>query len=281
MIVNIYFLMFLGLISSSLYSTVRSEKSNNDYNKLIEVNSRNLVTIRGPIQSDTVTDFIHKTSNIDSNEIFIYISSPGGSVMEGLKIVDIIKSLEKSGLKINCISDFSASMAFIILQSCPVRMATYSSVLMQHQMSLSLKGNIENINNYLDFIRDIDDDLDTLQSEKIGISKDEFKKRIINDWWINGPNAKEKSVVDELVLVSCHKELDNKYESLVINFGFNQVHLIYSMCPLSRYPVQVLYNGIDIEMIDNKIKKSKSYLEAATNITKWLNYDEPIFGLSY
>ena len=148
-------------------------------------------------------------------------------------------------------------------------------------MSLALKGNIENIDNYLKFIRDIDDDLDKLQSDKIGISKEEFKKKIPNDWWINGPNAKRNSVVDELVLVSCHKELDNKYEALVINFGFNQVHLIYSMCPLSRYPVQVLYNGIDVEMLDTKIKKSKSYGEVTNNITKWLNYDEPIFGLSY
>lgn len=281
MIANIFLLMFLGLISSVFYYPVKSQDISKDYSKLVEVNSRNLVTIRGPIQSDTVTDFIHKTSNIDSDEIFIYISSPGGSVMEGLKIVDVIKSLEKSGLKINCISDFSASMAFIILQACPNRMATYSSVLMQHQMSLALKGNIENIDNYLKFIRDIDDDLDKLQSDKIGISKEEFKKKITNDWWINGPNAKRNSVVDELVLVSCHKELDNKYEALVINFGFNQVHLIYSMCPLSRYPVQVLYNGIDVEMLDTKIKKSKSYGEVTNNITKWLNYDEPIFGLSY
>jgi len=273
--------MFFGLISTLLYSPVTSNDTSSDYKKLVEVNSRNLITIRGPIQSDTVTDFIHKTSNIDSEEIFIYISSPGGSVMEGLKIVDVIKSLEKSGLKINCISDFSASMAFIILQSCPNRMATYSSVLMQHQMSLALKGNIENIDNYLTFIRDIDDDLDKLQSEKIGISKEEFKKKIINDWWINGPSAKEKSVVDELVLVSCHKELDNKYEALVVNFGFNQVHLVYSMCPLSRYPVQVLYNGVDFDDLDYKTKKSSSYLDITNNITKWLNYDEPIFGLSY
>jgi ATP-dependent Clp protease protease subunit len=281
MIVNIFLLMFLGLMSTFFYFPVKSQDTSKDYSKLVEVNSRNLVTIRGPIQSDTVTDFLHKTSNIDSDEIFIYISSPGGSVMEGLKIVDVIKSLEKSGIKINCISDFSASMAFIILQACPNRMATYSSVLMQHQMSLGLKGNIENIDNYLKFIRDIDDDLDKLQSDKIGISKEEFKRKITNDWWINGPNAKEKSVVDELVLVTCHKELDNKYEALVINFGFNQVHLIYSMCPLSRYPVQVLYNGIDVDMLDSKIKKSKSYYEITNNITKWLNYDEPIFGLSY
>ena len=96
MIVNIFKIMFFGLISTLLSSPVTSNDTSSDYKKLVEVNSRNLITIRGPIQSDTVTDFIHKTSNIDSEEIFIYISSPGGSVMEGLKIVDVIKSLEKS-----------------------------------------------------------------------------------------------------------------------------------------------------------------------------------------
>ena len=106
--------------------------------ELIELNSRNMITIRGPIKHESVSDFMNKVGKIDSEDIYIYISSPGGSVMEGMKIVDLIKSLEKSGRNINCISDFSASMAFIILQSCPNRLATFSSVLMQHQMSLGL-----------------------------------------------------------------------------------------------------------------------------------------------
>lgn len=275
MIVVNLLIVFLFSLLGIVYSQV-AEKP-----KMVELNSRNLITIRGPIQSDTVTDFIHKTSNLDSDEVFIYISSPGGSVMEGLKIVDIIKTMEQSGVKINCISDFSASMAFIILQSCPNRMATYSSVLMQHQMSLGLKGNLENIGNYLSFIRDIDDDLEKLQADKIGISKEEFKNKIVNDWWINGPSAITKSVVDEMASVKCHKELDNRYEVLIVNFGFNQVQLVYSMCPLSRYPVQVLYNGMEIDLLDYKTKKSDQYSYIKNNISKWLNYDDPIFGLSY
>ncbi len=273
-VVNLLIVFLLSLLGI-VYSQVAENP------KMVELNSRNLITIRGPIQSDTVTDFIHKTSNLDSDEVFIYISSPGGSVMEGLKIVDIIKTMEQSGVKINCISDFSASMAFIILQSCPNRMATYSSVLMQHQMSLGLKGNLENIGNYLSFIKDIDDDLEKLQADKIGISKEEFKSKIVNDWWINGPSAKKKSVVDEMAYVKCHKELDNKYEVLLVNFGFNQIQLVYSMCPLSRYPVQVLYNGMEIELIDYKTKKSDQYSYIKNNISRWLNYDDPIFGLSY
>ena len=143
--------------------------------ELIELNSRNLITLRGPIKHESVSDFLNKTSKVDSNEIYVYISSPGGSVMEGMKIVDVIKALDQSGKKVNCISDFSASMAFIILQSCPNRYATFSSVLMQHQMSLGLEGNLENVRSYLEFIGNVDEELNKMQAEKIGMNEKEFK----------------------------------------------------------------------------------------------------------
>ena len=46
---------------------------------------------------------------------------------------------------------------------------------------------------------------------------------------------------------------------------FGPVKLKYTKCPLSRYPIEVDFDG-DI----NKI-----------NITQWLNYDKPIFRLNY
>ena len=233
--------------------------------ELIELNSRNMITIRGPIKHESVSDFMEKTGKIDSKEIYIYISSPGGSVMEGMKIVDLVKSLEKSGRQVNCISDFSASMAFIILQSCPRRLATFSSILMQHQMSLGLEGNIENVNTYLNFIKDIDIELNKLQADKIGMEPAEFKDKIENDWWIHGPDAKKKSVVDDIVLVRCHPELNGKYEVLNVSTMFGPVELKYTKCPLSRYPVNVGFDG-DI---------------AQLNISSWLHYEQPIFQLNY
>ena len=249
--------LFLMILMSILDNTLSQE--------LIELNSRNMITIRGPIKHESVSDFMNKVGKIDSNEIYIYISSPGGSVMEGMKIVDLIKSLEKSDRQVNCISDFSASMAFIILQSCQRRLATFSSVLMQHQMSLGLEGNIENVNTYLNFIKDIDIELNKLQADKIGMPQDEFKDKIENDWWIHGPDAKKKSVVDDIVLVKCHPELNGKYETLNVSTMFGPVQLKYTKCPLSRYPINVGFDG-DITKV---------------NISKWLNYEQPIFQLNY
>ena len=249
--------LFFMVLMCMFGSTVSQE--------LVELNSRNMITIRGPIKHESVSDFMNKVGKIDSNEIYIYISSPGGSVMEGMKIVDLIKTLEKSGRQVNCISDFSASMAFIILQSCPRRLATFSSVLMQHQMSLGLEGNIENVNTYLNFIKDIDIELNKLQADKIGMPHDEFKDKIENDWWIHGPDAKKKSVVDDIILVKCHPELNGKYETLNVSTMFGPVKLKYNKCPLSRYPINVDFDG-DITKV---------------NITRWLNYEQPIFQLNY
>ena len=92
------------LVFSTLATTFSQE--------LIELNERNLITLRGPIKHESVSDFMTKTSQIDSNDVYIYISSPGGSVMEGMKIVDMINSMEKSGKNVSCISDFSASIFF-------------------------------------------------------------------------------------------------------------------------------------------------------------------------
>ena len=255
MILSIYIVLS---ILFCMFSTILSEE-------LIELNSRNLITIRGPINHESVSDFMLKSGKVESKNLYIYISSPGGSVMEGMKIVDLIKSLEKSGKNISCISDFSASMAFIILQSCPRRLATFSSVLMQHQMSLGIDGNIENINTYLTFIKKIDEELTTLQSKKIGMPEDVFKERIVNDWWIHGPDAKVNSVVDEIVLVKCHNELNNKFDTLNVPTMFGAVELTYTKCPLSRYPISVDYDGRLNEV----------------DITKWFNYENPIFELKY
>lgn len=254
---NLIKCLFVTLFLSFLSSTYSQE--------LIELNSRNMITIRGPIKHESVSDFMTKVGKIDAKDIYIYISSPGGSVMEGMKIVDLIKSLEKSGRNVNCISDFSASMAFIILQSCQRRLATFSSVLMQHQMSLGLEGNIENINTYLTFIQKIDEELNTLQAKKIGMPEEVFRQKIINDWWIHGPDAKENSVVDDIVLVKCHPELNGKFETLSVSTMFGPVDLKYTKCPLSRYPVSVGFDG-DLSKV---------------NITKWFNYEKPIFELNY
>ena len=116
------------------------------YSNLIELTTNNSVILRGPVNSISVSKWIYNINKIKTDDIYIYIKSPGGSVTSGNLFIEQIKSLSESGKNIHCIAEFAASMAFIILQSCPNRYGLFSSILMQHQISFGISGNLQNVN---------------------------------------------------------------------------------------------------------------------------------------
>jgi len=109
-----------------LLITVLAQKQN-----VIELNSRNLITFRGEIVESSTINWINQINEHgpETTTLYVYLSSSGGSVLEGNKLVDQIKMLESNGINVICIADFVASMAFVILQACPKRIASSSSVL--------------------------------------------------------------------------------------------------------------------------------------------------------
>jgi ATP-dependent Clp protease protease subunit len=231
--------------------------------KILEFNSRNLITIRGPIQGSSSTNWITAMNDRDPDvdTMYIYLSSPGGSVLEGNKLIDQIKTLEMSGVSVICIADFAASMAFVILQSCPQRYALSSSILMQHQMSIGLKGPLENVDNYLDFIHLIDNNLDKMQADRMNMTEVDFRNKVLNDWWIPGHMAKEYNAVDDLVMVKCSKELSPKRDRINVRTMFGTIEIIYAKCPIAREPLDIKMSNNNLEnyndnweLIENEIK---------------------------
>jgi len=230
-----------------------------DFYKVLEFNSRNLITIRGPIQGSSSTNWITLMNDrdLDVDTIYIYLSSPGGSVLEGNKLIDQIKTLQLSGANVICIADFAASMAFVILQSCPQRLALPSSILMQHQMSLGLKGPLENVDNYLSFIHSVDNNLEKMQADRMNMTEPDFRRKVLNDWWIPGHMAKEYNAVDDLVMVKCSKELMPKKDKINVRTSFGNIEIIYSKCPIAREPIDIkMQNSLDLnwELVETEIK---------------------------
>ena len=234
--------------------------------KLIELNNQNLITLRGEIDEQLTSELVRKINKFSNNHVYLYITSPGGSVIDGLQIIDQLKTLEYRNIKLSCIADFAASMAFIIFQSCPVRYITTSSILMQHQMSLKLAGNIENINTYLDFIKDINTDLSEIQATKLNIPLEEFRRKINNDWWMNYKSIIKNNAADSIVTIICNYELVDMFEEITKSTLLFDIKAIFSKCPISHEPIKISYyvkaNGIYIneqllnEMV-NKIVPSK------------------------
>ena len=226
--------------------------------KVLEFNSRNLITIRGPIQGSSSTNWITAMNDRDPDvdTMYIYLSSPGGSVLEGNKLIDQIKTLQLSNVQVVCIADFAASMAFVILQSCPQRFALPSSILMQHQMSLGLKGSLENVDNYLTFIHSIDNNLEKMQADRMNMTEPEFRKKVLSDWWIPGHMAKEYNAVEDLVMVKCSKELMPKRDRINVRTMFGTIELVFSKCPIAREPIDIkMKTSSDGDYMSERIMK--------------------------
>jgi len=235
----------------------------------INLNENNLVNIRGPIDSDSTNKFFHDIMKLNKeNEINIFINSPGGSVMEGLKIVSYIEMLNNN-TKINCIADFAASMAFIITQSCQNRYALKSSILMQHQMSLMNKGNLFNLNNYMEMINDMNVDLDKNQAKRINMTYEDFKQKITNDWWLYGNKAKELNVVDKIIDVKCSDRLISTTEKNKISTIFGDIEFTFNLCPLLRHPLKIKFNK---ELNEEDYKKYTNYFNSESYFKLFKNH---------
>ena len=209
-----YNLFFLTLF---LFSSFVSSKD-------IFLDTNNTLLIRGEINDKQATQFIYELNQKSKKKnLYVYLDTNGGSVDAGNKIVNEIHKYNLS-----CIAQKAISMGFVILQSCNKRYITPLATLMQHQMSYGIMNEKAKVESYVEFIKQIGDELTEMQAKKIGMTSKRFNEKIYNDWWSFGKTALKNKCADEMVDVKCSTRLTNTtYE---IDNGM-YIHT-YSKCPL-------------------------------------------------
>lgn len=214
-------------------------------NSLVTLTEDNFVVLRGAIDEDSASYFIKDIYRLVVNEknnddIYVYLMTPGGSVIHGYDIIQTLEALSQTGKKIHCIADTAYSMGFSILQACDYRHVIKSSSIMQHQMSFGFEGQMENNKNRFKFIESIEEKMTEQQSARLGLSQDEFKKKILSDWWMFSDNAVKENAADDIVNVLCDKSLTNETYFREFNFVFfGKVKFEFSKCPLIKSPISI------------------------------------------
>ena len=231
----------------------RSEKKN-----LIKLTQKNFVVIRGGIDGTNSAKIINQLlskqrgAGEENSELYVYISTNGGSVIDGMQIIQTLKSLSENKINVKCIADIALSMGFVIFQYCPVRYVTLSTILMQHQMYLESHGPINQVNNYLSFINSMETEIDSQQATRLGKTVAEFKALIAHDWWLFGENNIKHKTADMLTNVLCDFDptLMNVNETLQTWFG--DIVLTYSSCPMARAPLHIAFKNASISSEDKQ-----------------------------
>ncbi|MEM0965623.1 MAG: ATP-dependent Clp protease proteolytic subunit [Verrucomicrobiota bacterium] len=165
------------------------------------------IPLDGPIMTGTA-DFVSRRIDFFNNQdpeapIFIVInSSPGGSVMEGYRIM---KSIESSDAPIHVVvKSFAASMAAVITTIAEQSYAYPNAILLHHQPFGVSFGNLTEQNEQVDVFEEWARRLHGQVVDKMGISLEEFYERMYEensrgDWEEFADVAQELSWVDHIV----------------------------------------------------------------------------------
>ncbi|HAH07911.1 MAG TPA: peptidase S14 [Elusimicrobia bacterium] len=168
------------------------------------------IPLNGPIftgVADFVTERIHYYNNISSTQpIFIVIDRcPGGSVMEGYRIV---KAMQASKAPVHVVvKSFAASMAAVITTLADQSYVYPNAIVLHHQMSTVNWGNMTQLKEQLELAQEWERRLHVPVAKKMGISIEAFRKKMYEknsdgDWEEFGDKAVEykwaSSVVHEI-----------------------------------------------------------------------------------
>ena len=165
------------------------------------------ISLNGPIwegTADYITERIHFYNNQSHDyPIFIVIDDcPGGSVMEGYRIV---KAIESSPAPVHVVvKSFAASMAAVITTLADHSYAYPNAIILHHQMSSGMRGNLtqqaEQLENGFEWAKRLADPV----AAKMGVSYDEFTELMYEnnsdgDWFEFADKAVELKWVNNMV----------------------------------------------------------------------------------
>jgi ATP-dependent Clp protease protease subunit len=137
----------------------------------------------------------------DKKDIKMYINSPGGSVYDGLGILDTMEFIRPDIITIN--TGLAASMAAVILCSGTKgkRNSLKRSRTMIHQPMTGSYGTYQASDITIDAkeINTLKKELYEIISENTGQKYDKVERDSDRDYWMNSSEAKEYGMIDEII----------------------------------------------------------------------------------
>ena len=137
------------------------------------------------------------------NDITININSGGGSVFEGIAIVNAMN--DSDAVITTNVTGIAASMAFVIaVAGDKAKMSKYAK-LMAHKPSGGAAGQSDKLREAADLIDDAEDSLVKIISDKRGISEDVVRDKYFQsekDVWLNAEKALSAGLIDESYSIS-------------------------------------------------------------------------------
>ena len=191
-----------SLVPYVIEQTGRGERSYDIFSRLLK---DRIIFLSEDVNHVTASLIIAQMLFLESEdpdkEISFYINSPGGSITDGMAIVDTMNYI-KCPVSTICVG-LAASMGSVLL-TCGAkgkRYATPNSEILIHQPLISggLAGQTTEIKIHADHMVKTREKLNKLLSEKTGQSLEQIEKDTERDHYMTAQEALEYGLIDEII----------------------------------------------------------------------------------
>ena len=190
----------MSLIPIVVEQTGRGERAYDIYSRLL----KDRIVFLGSVVTDDVANVVTAQllfleSEDPERDIFFYINSPGGSVTAGLAIYDTMQYVRPQ-ISTVCVGQ-AASMGAILLAAGAKakRFALPHSRIMIHQPLGGFQGQAADIDIQAREVLRMREDLNNILMKHTGQSLKKIEKDTDRDLFMNGKQAQEYGLVDEVI----------------------------------------------------------------------------------
>lgn len=164
-----------------------------------------IIYFSGVVNEDSCNTVIAQLlylSSTDNRDINIYINSPGGSVVDGLGVIDTINFVP-CDIATTCVG-MAASMGAVLL-SCGEkgkRLVLPHSRVMIHQVSSSQSGTLADLEIELEQTLRCKKDVYEILAKNTGKTYEQIEKDCDRNFWLIGKEAVDYGIADKVLVKS-------------------------------------------------------------------------------
>ena len=189
----------MNLIPTVIEKEINGERSYDIYSRLLK---DRIIILNGEINDNSANIVVAQLLYLDSQnseDISLYINSPGGSITAGMAIYDTMNFI-KSNVSTICIG-MAASMAAFILSSGAKgkRMALPNSEVMIHQPLGGAKGQATEIKIAAEHILKLKDKLNQILAKNTKQPLEKVEKDTERDHFLSSKEAKSYGLIDKII----------------------------------------------------------------------------------
>ena len=188
------------LVPTVVEETNRGERAYDIYSRLLK---ERVVFLGDQVTPETanivIAQLLHLAYEDSKKDIKLYINSPGGSVYDGLAIIDTMNYIEPDVQTIGI--GLQASMGAMLLSAGAKgkRFALPNARIMIHQPSSGTEGKITDQEIALKegiYLKKV---LIDMMAKNTGKSAKEIEKDMDRDNWMSAQEAKDYGIIDEVI----------------------------------------------------------------------------------